>query len=101
MSIFISHPITTRDAYISPWHGVWHENCHAITTYYYTCIFIGNLCIFSLISLKYIVALILKEKFEDTKWVIRIHEEKYNGKKKKDKTTKNGLQNIHIKLKIE
>ena len=33
--------------------------------------------------------------------VIRIHEEKHNGKKKKDKTTKNGLQNIHIKLKIE
>jgi hypothetical protein len=61
--------------------------------------------IFSLISLKDIVTLILKEEFEDTKGVIRIRISKktreHNGQKKKYKATKNGLQNIHIKLKIE
>jgi len=50
---------------------------------------------------------LLKEKFEDTKWVIRIHISKKNrqnnGQKKNYKRIKNDLQNIHvhIKLKIE
>ena len=45
-----------------------------------------------------------KEEFEDTRGVIRIRISKnrqHNGQKKKHKRTKNGLQNIHIKLKIE
>ena len=45
-----------------------------------------------------------KEKFEDTKGVIRIHISKnrqHNGQKKKYKRTNNNQQNIHIKLKIE
>ena len=47
---------------------------------------------------------ILKEEFENTKGVIRILKSKnrqHNGQKKKDKSTNNDLQNIHIKLKIE
>ena len=47
----------------------------------------------------------LQEEFDDTKGVIRIRKSKkdkqHNGQKKKDKRTKNDLQNIHIKLKIE
>jgi hypothetical protein len=47
----------------------------------------------------------LKEEFEDIKEVIRIHKSKknrqHNGQKKRYKRTKNDLQNIHIKLKIE
>ena len=47
----------------------------------------------------------MKEEFEDTKRVIRIHISKknrqHNGQKKKYKRTSNDLQNIHIKLKIE
>jgi hypothetical protein len=39
----------------------------------------------------------LEEELEDTKGVIRIR----NGQKKKDKSTNNAPQNIHIKLKIE
>jgi len=43
----------------------------------------------------------LQEEFEDTKGVIRIRkskkDRKHNGQKKKDKTTNNDLQNIHIK----
>ena len=45
-----------------------------------------------------------EEEFEDTKGVIRIRKSKkdrhHNGQNKKDKRTKNDLQNIHIKLKI-
>jgi hypothetical protein len=45
------------------------------------------------------------EEFEDTKGAIRIRISKknrqHNGQKKKYKRTKNDLQNIHIKLKIE
>ena len=40
---------------------------------------------------------IFKEMFEDTKGVIRSRKSKerqYNGQKKKDKRTNNGLQNI-------
>jgi hypothetical protein len=48
---------------------------------------------------------LVPEEFEDTKRVIRIRKSKnygqHNGQKKKDKRTKNNLQNIHIKLKIE
>jgi hypothetical protein len=47
----------------------------------------------------------IQEEFEDTKGVIRIHISKKNsqrnGQKKKDKSTNNDLQNIHIRLKIE
>jgi len=47
----------------------------------------------------------LKEEFDDTKEVIRIRISKknrqHNGQKKKYKSRNNGLQNIHIKLKIE
>jgi len=47
----------------------------------------------------------LKEEFEDTKSVVRISKSKknrqHNGHKKKPKRTKNNLQNIYIKLKIE
>ena len=46
-----------------------------------------------------------QEEFEDTKGAIRIRISKknrqHNGQKKKYKKTKNDLQNIHIKLKIE
>ena len=46
-----------------------------------------------------------KEQFEDTKGVIRIrisqNNRQQNGLKKKDKMTKNYLENMHIKLKIE
>ena len=46
-----------------------------------------------------------QEEFENTKEVIRIRISKKNrhhiGQKKKYKRTKNDLQNIHIKLKIE
>ena len=46
-----------------------------------------------------------QEEFEDTNMVIRICKSKknrqHNGQKKKYKRTNNGLQNIHIKLKIE
>jgi len=45
----------------------------------------------------------MKEKFEDTKGVIRIRKSKKdrqkNGQKKKEKRTSNDIQNIHIKLK--
>ena len=45
---------------------------------------------------------VFKEKFEDTKEVIRIHISKKNrqhyGHKKKYKRSNNDLQNIHIKL---
>ena len=44
------------------------------------------------------------EKFNDTKWVIRIHKSKkdkqHNCQKKKGERTNNDLQNIQIKLKI-
>jgi hypothetical protein len=44
-----------------------------------------------------------REEFEDTKVAIRIRiskkNRKHNGQRKKDKRTKNDLQNIHIKLK--
>ena len=47
----------------------------------------------------------LKEKFEDTKGVIRIHISKknkqHNGQNKMNKRTKEDLENIHIKLKIK
>ena len=47
----------------------------------------------------------IQEESEDTKAVIRIRISKknrqHNGQKKKCKRTNNGLQNIHIKLKIE
>jgi hypothetical protein len=46
----------------------------------------------------------MKEEFEDTKGVIIIRKSKdrqHNGQNKKDKTTNNDLQNIHIKLNIE
>jgi type III secretory pathway component EscU len=47
----------------------------------------------------------IQEEFKDTKGVIRIRKSKkdrqHNGQKKKYKKTKNDLQNIHIKLKIE
>jgi len=47
----------------------------------------------------------MREEFEDTKRVIRIHNSKKNrqrnGQKKKYKRANNDLQNIHIKLKIE
>jgi hypothetical protein len=47
----------------------------------------------------------VKEEFEDTKLVIRIHISKkntqHNGQKKKYKRTNIDQQNIHIKLKIE
>ena len=47
----------------------------------------------------------LEEEFEDAKGIIRIRKSKkdsqHNGQKKKDKRTNSGLQNIHIKLKIE
>jgi hypothetical protein len=47
----------------------------------------------------------MEDEFEDTKGVIRIRKSKKdrqnNGQRKKDKRTKNDLQNIHIKLKIE
>jgi hypothetical protein len=46
-----------------------------------------------------------QEEFEDTKGVIRIRNSEknrqHNDQKKKDNRTKNYLQNIHIKLKIE
>ena len=59
--------------------------------------------------------MLVREELEDTKGVIRIRKSKkdrqhnsqkmknrqHNGKKKKYKSTKNDLQNIHIKLKIE
>jgi len=49
-------------------------------------------------------SLSLQEEFEDTKGVIRIRKSKKNrqnnGQNKKDKSTSNDLQNIHIKLKI-
>jgi hypothetical protein len=45
-----------------------------------------------------------QEEFEDTKGVIRIRKSEknrqHNDQKKKNKGTKNYLQNIHIKLKI-
>jgi len=48
---------------------------------------------------------IYKEKFEDTKELIRIRKSKknsqHNDQIKKYKRTNNDLQNIHIKLKIE
>jgi len=48
---------------------------------------------------------LIQEEFEDTKGVIKIRKSKkdrqHNGQKKKDKRTKNDLQNVHIKLKIE
>ena len=48
---------------------------------------------------------LLHEEFEDTKGVIRIRISKKNrqhrGQKKKYKRTNIGLQNIHIRLKIE
>jgi hypothetical protein len=47
---------------------------------------------------------VTEKEFEDTKGVIRIRKSKKdrqdNGQNKKDKRTKNDLQNIHIKLKI-
>ncbi len=48
----------------------------------------------------------MEEEFEDTKGVIRNRKSKkdrkhINAQKKKYKRTNNGLQNIHIKLKIE
>jgi outer membrane usher protein FimD/PapC len=46
-----------------------------------------------------------EEKFEHTKWVVRIRKSKKNrqhdGQKKKYKRTNTYLQNTHIKLKIE
>ena len=51
-----------------------------------------------------IVEILLKEEFEDTKWVIKIRISKnrqHNGQKKKYKGTNNDLQNIHIKPTIE
>ena len=49
--------------------------------------------------------LLNEEEFEDTKGVIGIRESKknrqHNGQKKKNKSTNNDLQNIHIKEKIE
>ena len=46
-----------------------------------------------------------QEEFEDTNGVIRIRNSEknrqHNDQKKKDNRTKNYLQNIHIKLKIE
>ena len=45
-----------------------------------------------------------QEEFENTKGVIRFGKSKnrqHNGQKKKDKSTNNDLQNIHIKLKVE
>jgi len=44
------------------------------------------------------------EEFEDIKGVIRIRKSKdrqHNGQMKKYKRTKNDLQNMHIKVKIE
>ena len=47
--------------------------------------------------------IIFREKFEDTKGVIRIRNQKkdrkHNGQKKKDKRTNNNLQNITQKTK--
>jgi len=55
--------------------------------------------------MSYLVKLLGREEFEDTKGVIRIRILKknrhQNGHKKMDKRTNNDLQNIHIKLKIE
>ena len=49
--------------------------------------------------------IIMKEEFEYTKGVVRIRISKknrqHNGQKKKHRRTKNDLQSIHIKLKIE
>ena len=49
--------------------------------------------------------ILFEEEFEDTKWVIRIRKSKtnrqHNDQMKKNKSTNNDLQNIHIKLKIE
>ena len=48
---------------------------------------------------------VLQKEFEDTKGVIRIRISKknrqHNDQKKKGKRSNNGLQNIHIKLKIQ
>ena len=48
---------------------------------------------------------LLEEEFEDIKGLTRIRISKknrqHNGQKKKYEKTNNGLQNIHIKLKIE
>ena len=47
----------------------------------------------------------LQEKFEDIKGAIRIRilkkNKQHNGQKKKDKSTNNDPQNMHINLKIE
>ena len=47
--------------------------------------------------------LVVQQEIEDTKGVIRIVIEGkiQKGQQKKDQRTKNDLQNIHIKLKIE
>ncbi len=54
---------------------------------------------------RWMLVLLILEEFEDTKGVIRIHklntERQHFSQKKKDKRTKNDLQNMHIKLKIE
>jgi hypothetical protein len=49
------------------------------------------------------IQILLKEKFEDIKGVIRSltsHDRKYNGQKKKDKWTSNDLQNTTKKTKV-
>ena len=60
--------------------------------------------IYITVNLKLKILRIPQEQLEDTKRVIGICKSKvrpHNAQKKKDKTTNNDLQNIHIKLKIE
>ena len=57
------------------------------------------------VGLTKMIYMLMKEAFEDTKGVIRIHIPKknrqHNGQKKKYKRANNDLQNIQIKLEIE
>ena len=117
MSIFISHPISTRDANInsrafgpladmgvSGWYGVWYENCHIITSYYYTCIFTGNLWLFVDSTERYCHSDTERRvwRYQSGNQNPHIEENQTTQwSKKKVQNDKNGLQNIHIKLKIE
>jgi hypothetical protein len=53
-------------------------------------------------TINWMLVLLILEDFEDTKGVIRIHklntERKHFSQKKKDKRTKNDLQNIHKEI---
>jgi hypothetical protein len=53
----------------------------------------------------YVVQIKAFLEFEDTKGIIRVRKSKkdrqHHGQKKKDKSTNNDLQDIHIKLKTE